>query len=166
MSVAEKKSLTIAELAQYDGPLYAINKTKTVISADDGADGYLRIPPVTSDENIQPLPKKVAQSMGFQKLWRTGQVEVTTDPSIEEELVLSNKREVEKQNKLQREYNQHLTKSSSAGDIFVGETLNKRGQANIENYHFGETPPNNDYSNWSQTEVDGKIAWIPVTIAK
>lgn len=165
-ATAEKGSISIAELAKYDGPLYAINKMNSVVSADDGQGNYLKIAPVTSDENIQPLPKAVAQSMGFQRLWRAGKVEVTTDPQIEEELRLSGERADQAEAERQSELQKNLTKSSNAGDILIGDTLNERGQAKIDNYHFGDTPPNGDYANWTQIEVDGKTAWTPVTVTR
>src|SRR5699024_1334167 len=122
-ATAEKSSFSIAELAKYDGPLYAINKTNTVVSADDGQGNYLKIGPVTSSENIQPLPKAVAQHIGFQRLWRSGKVEVTTDPQIEEELVLADRRLDEARQQREEELAQSLTKSSNAGDISIGDTL-------------------------------------------
>lgn len=88
---AEKLSGEIrpSDLRDWNGPLFVINKRPDVISHDDGKGNVLRIEPSHSREHIAPLPIEVALHHGFQKLWRTGRVQVTTDPAIEDYLTLS-----------------------------------------------------------------------------
>jgi hypothetical protein len=76
------------DLRDYDGPLFVINKMASMISHDDGKGNYLRIEPVHNENHIAPLPIEVARHIGFQRLWRTGRVQVTTDPAIEDYLTL------------------------------------------------------------------------------
>lgn len=78
------------DLKGYEGPLFVINKMKDMISHDDGKGNYLRIEPVYNRDHIAPLPREVAMHAGFQRLWRTGRVQVTTDPSVEDYLTLAN----------------------------------------------------------------------------
>lgn len=78
------------DLKDYKGQLFVINKTKDMISHDDGKGNVLRIEPVYNRDHIAPLPHEVATHVGFQRLWRTGRVLVTTDPSVEDYLTLSN----------------------------------------------------------------------------
>ena len=61
---------------------------KDMISHDDGKGNVLRIEPVYHRDHIAPLPREVAMHSGFQRLWRTGRVQVTTDPSVEDYLTL------------------------------------------------------------------------------
>lgn len=77
-----------ADLKDYSGPLFVINKTKDMVSHDDGKGNVLRIEPVYHREHITQLPIEVALHRGFQKLWRTGRVQVTTDPAVEDYLSL------------------------------------------------------------------------------
>jgi hypothetical protein len=89
---AERLSGTIrpGDLKDYNGPLFVINKTKSMISHDDGKGNVLRIEPVYNRDHIAPLPLEVARHIGFQRLWRTGRIQVTTDPSVEDYLTLEN----------------------------------------------------------------------------
>jgi len=78
------------DLRDYDGPLFVINKMGDMISHDDGKGNVLRIEPKWHRDHIMQLPIEVAKSPGFQRLWRTGRVQVTTDPSVEDYLTLAN----------------------------------------------------------------------------
>lgn len=77
------------DLRDYDGPLFVINKMGDMISHDDGKGNILRVEPKWHRDHIAPLPIEVAKSPGFQRLWRTGRIQVTTDPSVEDFLTLS-----------------------------------------------------------------------------
>ena len=77
-----------ADLRDYNGPLFVINKTGDMISHDDGK-VYLRIEPRHNVDHITQLPLEVALNRGFQKIWRQGRVRVTTDPAIEDYLTLA-----------------------------------------------------------------------------
>ncbi len=78
-----------ADLRDYQGPLFVINKMKDMISHDDGKGNVLRIEPVYHRDHITQLPIEVALHPGFQRLWRTGRVQVTTDPAVEDYLSLA-----------------------------------------------------------------------------
>lgn len=77
------------DLRDYNGPLFVINKMKDMISHDDGKGNVLRIEPVYHRDHITQLPIEVATHPGFQRLWRSGRVQVTTDPAVEDILTLS-----------------------------------------------------------------------------
>lgn len=78
-----------ADLRDYNGPLFVINMKPDMISHDDGKGNVLRIEPSHHRDHIMQLPIEVANHPGFQRLWRTGRVQVTTDPSIEDILSLA-----------------------------------------------------------------------------
>jgi len=82
-----------ADLRDYKGPLFVINKMKSMISHDDGKGNVLRIEPVYHRDHIMQLPIEVALHPGFQRLWRTGRVQVTTDPAVEDYLSLGDQTE-------------------------------------------------------------------------
>lgn len=79
------------DLRDYDGPLFVVNKMGDMISHDDGKGNIFRLNPKYSKDNtyIAPLPIEVARHPGFQRLWRTGRVQVTTDPAVEDILTLT-----------------------------------------------------------------------------
>lgn len=78
------------DLTGYTGQLFVINKTGDMISHDDGKGNVMRVEPKHHRDHIAQLPLEVASHPGFQRLWRTGRVQVTTDPSVEDYLYLSN----------------------------------------------------------------------------
>lgn len=81
------------DLRNYEGPLYASNNTRTIISHSTERGGQqLRLGPKGSDEEMAPLPLEVAQHPTFQKAWRMGKVTVTTDPEMEALLELADAR--------------------------------------------------------------------------
>lgn len=79
-----------SDLRDYNGPLFVINKMNDMISHDDGKGNVMRIEPKYHRDHIAPLPIEVALHPGFQRLWRTGRVQVSTDPSVEDLLTLAN----------------------------------------------------------------------------
>jgi hypothetical protein len=76
------------DLQTYTGPLYARNNTSAIISFDDKGI-YFRIGNKGSNEDLVVLPLEAAKHHEFQKLWRTGKVTVTTDPAMEQALILA-----------------------------------------------------------------------------
>jgi hypothetical protein len=60
-----------------------------MISHDDGKGNVLRIEPKYNRDSVKQLPIEVALHPGFQRLWRTGRVQVTKDPSVEDYLTLA-----------------------------------------------------------------------------
>jgi hypothetical protein len=77
------------DLKDYDGPLFVVNQMSDMISHDDGKGNVMRIEPKWHRDSVMPLPIEVARHPGFQRLWRTGRVQVTTDPSVEDFLTLA-----------------------------------------------------------------------------
>jgi hypothetical protein len=77
------------DLKGYTGPLFVINKMSDMISHDDGKGNVMRVEPKWHRDHIAPLPIEVAMHPGFQRLWRTGRVQVTTDESVEDYLTLA-----------------------------------------------------------------------------
>lgn len=158
------ETISVADLSSYEGPLFVVNNSRSVVSCDDGENNYLKIGPVTSEENVQALPKKVAMSIGFQKLWRRGVVTVSKDPNTENELLIQGRREQSRRDEEMAVINASVSESANHKDIHVGNTMNDRGQANTS-VHFGDTPPGDDYTNWTQaTTPKGETYWTPVTV--
>src|SRR3954469_20575033 len=90
---SEIATIRPADLRKWEGGvLYIKNMSRTTISFDDGKGTVVTIPQKDKEDSIQVLPLPMAQDPGFQKLWRRGQVIVSTDPAIEEELTLAEQR--------------------------------------------------------------------------
>lgn len=81
-----------ADLRDYNGPLYVRNNSSTFISFDDNKGNIFSLQQKGKDDSIAVLPLEVAKHPGIQKLWRRGDLTVSTDPAIEEELTLAETR--------------------------------------------------------------------------
>ena len=93
MTNTEQGTIRPADLRQWDGGvLYVKNMSRMTISFDDAKGTVVTIPQKDKEDSIQVLPIAMAQDPGFQKMWRRGQVVVSTDPAIEEELTLAEQR--------------------------------------------------------------------------
>ncbi len=88
-----------ADLRNYEGVLYVKNNCTMKISFDDDKGTIVSIPAKDREDSIQVLPLPMAINPGFQKMWRRGEVIVSTDPAIEEELFLMEQRATEARDK-------------------------------------------------------------------
>lgn len=96
----EQKELRPIDLRTYDGPLYVQNKNPLAQLVCSSADGNERVKlgPFGNSEgtDVALLPASVAREPGFQKVWRSGGVSVTTDPKMEEILLEADMQQIKK----------------------------------------------------------------------
>lgn len=82
--------ITPVELRDWDGEnLYIRNNTDNLLSFDDGKGNILRLGGKNTGEHISVLEIVIARNPGIQRRWRNGDVSVSTDPSMEDELYLA-----------------------------------------------------------------------------
>ena len=112
------------DLREYSGPLYVRNLTTSVISHDDGKGNVLRVEPVHSGQNTESLPVEVARDASFQRLWRRGKVQVTTDPEMEQALLMADMR-AEELDALRKRDLETITENDPAGRDLVQEACLK-----------------------------------------
>lgn len=92
-----KKSMTLPELRKFEGQLFIQNNTPQYITFRD------RIGEQTVDfeleaagepDSVAFLPKLALDMRGLQKLWMKGSVSISTDPDMENQIMLMNARAV------------------------------------------------------------------------
>jgi len=93
VSAAEKKEMTLPELRQFDGQLFIMNNTANKITfrdkiGDKSVD--FELDPAGEEDSIAFLPKLALDMRGLQKLWFKGAVTISTDPNMEEQIMLLN----------------------------------------------------------------------------
>jgi hypothetical protein len=87
------KEMTLPELRKFDGQLFIMNKTPNQITfheklGDKGVD--FELDPAGEPDSIAFLPKLALDMRGLQKLWMKGAVAISTDPEMEEQIMLLN----------------------------------------------------------------------------
>lgn len=90
MTTETAPTLTLADLRDFEGTLYVENLTANHVTCNDLATKRtFALGPAGRDDAIQVLPKEVAETAGFQRLWLRGAVAISADPSMQEKLLLS-----------------------------------------------------------------------------
>lgn len=84
-----KKGILSPEDLPYvvDEVLYVRNNLTSKLIHTSRDEVSLEVGPCHSDENTQVLPIEIAKAPGFQKLWRRGDVTVSSDPKWAYEVV-------------------------------------------------------------------------------
>jgi hypothetical protein len=88
-----KKEMTLPELRKYDGQLFIMNNTPKYITfrekrGDKTVDFDLE--PAGEPDSITFLPKEALDMRGLQKMWMRGDVTISTDPEMEDQIMLLN----------------------------------------------------------------------------
>ncbi|QDH91735.1 hypothetical protein SEA_PHRAPPUCCINO_60 [Mycobacterium phage Phrappuccino] len=82
---------TIAELRKHDGPIYMANNTANRVHCHEQLGDHrvdFELDPVGGEDSIQMVPKMALEVRGIQKMWRNGDLTVSTDESMEEQITL------------------------------------------------------------------------------
>lgn len=87
------KPMTLPKLRQYDGQLFIQNNTPNYITfrdkiGDKSVDFELE--PAGEPDSITFLPKLALDMRGLQKLWMKGSITISTDPEMENQIMLAN----------------------------------------------------------------------------
>lgn len=89
----EKKTWTLPELRKFDGQLFIQNNTPNFITFRDRMGDKtvdFELEPAGEPDSITFLPKDALDMRGLQKLWMRGAVTISTDPEMEDQIMLAN----------------------------------------------------------------------------
>ena len=91
------KAMTLPELRKFDGQLFIMNVTPMKITfreklGDQSVD--FELDPAGEPDSISFLPKLALDMRGLQKLWMKGSVIISTDPEMEDQIMLLNAKSV------------------------------------------------------------------------
>jgi AraC-like DNA-binding protein len=97
-----KKNWTLPELRKFDGQLFIQNNTSNYLTfhekmGDKSVDFELEPigdPQFPNPDSIAFLPRLALDMRGLQKLWMKGAVTISTDPDMEDKIMLANARAV------------------------------------------------------------------------
>ena len=114
------KEMTLPELRKFDGQLFIANKTPMKVTfheklGDKGVD--FELDPAGEPDSIAFLPKLALDMRGLQKLWMKGAVAISTDPEMEEQIMLMNAQSVGASEARMREIMGLQTEKANVRDI-------------------------------------------------
>lgn len=112
-----------ADLRNYDGVLYIKNNSGMTISFDNDKGTIFTLPARGREDSIQVLPLDAARDPGLQKMWRRGEISVSTDPAIEEELTLMEQRALQERDRNFEELSAVMDVPNSENDIVPAQCL-------------------------------------------
>ena len=92
-----KKMMTLPELRKFEGQLFVMNNTPSFMTfheslGDKRVDFELQ--PAGEPDSIGFLPKLALDMRGLQKLWMKGSITISTDPEMEDQIMLMNAKSV------------------------------------------------------------------------
>lgn len=88
-----KKEMTLPELRRFDGQLFIMNNTPQYVTFHDKRGDKVvdfELEPAGEPDSITFLPKEALDMRGLQKLWMKGAVTISTDPEMEDQIMLMN----------------------------------------------------------------------------
>lgn len=89
----EAKPMTLPELRKFDGQLFIQNNTPQYITFHDKRGETVvdfELEPAGGPDSIAFMPKAALDMRGLQKLWMRGAVTISTDPEMENKIMLMN----------------------------------------------------------------------------
>jgi hypothetical protein len=97
MTSATQNLKTIHELRKYEGPLYIQNNTPTRVHCHEKlGEGQVdfELDPAGGPDSVMMVPKLALEVRGIQKMWLRGDLTVSTDESMEDQIALLLNRDV------------------------------------------------------------------------
>lgn len=91
------RAMTLPELRKYEGQLFIMNNTPQHITFNEQIGDKkvnFELDPQGGTDSITFLPKLALDMRGLQKLWMRGSVSISTDPDMEEQIMLLNAKSV------------------------------------------------------------------------
>lgn len=91
------KKMTLPELRKFDGELFIQNNTANKITFHERlGDKWVdfELDPVGEPDSVAYLPKLALDMRGLQKLWMKGAITISTDPEMEDQIMLLNAKAV------------------------------------------------------------------------
>ena len=98
LPATEKKMMTLPELRKFEGQLFIMNTTNKFMTFNSAPHAepqvHFELEPAGEPDSITFLPKAALDLRGLQKLWMKGEVIISTDPDMEEQILLMNAKSV------------------------------------------------------------------------
>lgn len=94
---AGKRAMTMSELRKFDGQLFIQNKSPHKVTCYEQRGKEIvgfELDPAGQPESIAFLPKEALDVRGLQRLWMKKEVAISTDPDMEEQIMLMNAQSV------------------------------------------------------------------------
>jgi hypothetical protein len=116
----EKKTWTLPELRKFDGQLFIQNNTAKFITFRDRIGDKtvdFELEPAGEPDSITFLPKLALDMRGLQKLWMRGAVTISTDPEMEDQIMLANAQAVGVSEQRMREIMGKQTENEAHKDL-------------------------------------------------
>lgn len=117
---APRREMTLPELRKFDGQLFVMNTTPNKVTFNEKiGDGTVNfeLDPVGEPDSITFLPKLALDMRGLQKLWMKGTITISTDPDMEDQIMLLNAQAVGVAEKRMREIMGLQTESSTSHNM-------------------------------------------------
>jgi hypothetical protein len=93
MTDTSTQEMTLPELRRFEGQLFIQNNTPNKITFHERmGDKYVdfELDPAGEEDSIAFMPKLALDMRGLQKLWMRGSVTISTDPEMEDRIMLMN----------------------------------------------------------------------------
>lgn len=117
---APRREMTLPELRKFDGQLFVMNTTPNKVTFNEKiGDGTVNfeLDPVGEPDSITFLPKLALDMRGLQKLWMKGTITISTDPDMEDQIMLLNAQAVGVAEQRMREIMGKQTESGTSRNI-------------------------------------------------
>lgn len=130
---APRREMTLPELRKFDGQLFVMNTTPNKVTFNEKlGDKWVNfeLDPVGEQDSIAFLPKLALDMRGLQKLWMKGWITISTDPDMEDQIMLLNAQAVGASEQRMREIMGSQTESTAnrhiAEELCVGKVAGGR----------------------------------------
>jgi hypothetical protein len=90
---ADQKKMTLRELRNFEGQLFVQNNGPTKITFNEvmgDKSVKFELDPAGEPDSLAFLPKLALDMRGLQKLWMRGAISISTDPDMEDQIMLLN----------------------------------------------------------------------------
>lgn len=117
---APRKEMTLPELRKFDGQLFVMNTTPMKVTFNEKIGDQsvnFELDPVGEPDSITFLPKLALDMRGLQKLWMKGSISISTDPEMEDQIMLLNAQAVGAGEKRMREIMGLQTEASNSRNM-------------------------------------------------
>lgn len=116
----DKKSMTLPQLREFEGQLFIQNNTPNYVTFRDkiGEKSVdFELEPAGEPDSITFLPKLALDMRGLQKLWMRGAITISTDPEMEDQIMLANAQAVGVSEQRMREIMGKQTENENNKDL-------------------------------------------------
>ena len=89
---ATPRKITMGDLRNSDATFYVRNDSPKTLTCNEGKDIRFILGPKGADDSVQILPPAVALQPGFQRAWLRGDVTISDDPEMQNEILFQAER--------------------------------------------------------------------------